>query len=207
MPLQNRVNPKGEIVFSSSRGKLMGNRGCLHDGAKRIVRPSKIIHWVTCALEYKGIRRSLMAEGNYTELFFLDEATALAAGHRPCATCRNEQYKEFTALWATVHGAGMFDRVAMDKTLHADRIGAGGSKVIYRELIDGLPNGTYIELDNEWHLVWDDKLLRWSFEGYQDAQARPTGTEVAVLTPRSVVSVLRAGYVPKLHPTALVWCC
>lgn len=202
MPLQNRVNPKGEIVVSSRRGRLMGNRGCLHNAAKQIIRRSKIIHWVTCALEYKGIKRPLMAEGNYTELFFLDEATALAAGHRPCSTCRNKRYKEFTALWATVHGSGRFDRVAMDKTLHAERILADGCKVTYSDEIDDLPDGTCIEYGEEVHVVWRDQLLRWSFEGYTERRAKPMGIPVTVLTPRSTVAVLRAGYVPELHPTA-----
>lgn len=202
MPLQNRVNPKGEIVFSSSRGQLMGNRGCLHDSAQRIVRATKTNRWISCVLDAKFGKRPLMSGTNYTELFFLDEATALAAGHRPCYTCRNKRYKEFTTLWAEVHNLDKCDQATMDKTLHAERIDSKGGKVTFSDAIDNLPNGACIELGDEWHLVWGDELLRWSFEGYNGVQARPSGIEVTVLTPRSIVAVLRAGYVPELHSTA-----
>ena len=100
MPLQNRITPEGDICVSNARGTLMGNRGCLHDDQKRIISRSKRDAWVTCALSFKGIRRPLMAPGSYTELFFLDEATALAAGHRPCATCRRDRYDAFMAAWS-----------------------------------------------------------------------------------------------------------
>lgn len=208
MPLQNRVNPKGEIVVSNSRGRLMGNRGCLHDSAQRIVRFTETPRWISCVLDLdpKFGKRPLMSGTSYTVLFFLDEATALAAGHRPCSSCRNKRYKEFTVLWAEVHNLDKYDRAeVMDKALHAERIDADRGKVTFSESIDALPNGTCIEFGDAWHLVWGDRLLRWSFEGYSGVQARPHGIEVTVLTPRSIVAVLRAGYVPELHPTAELW--
>jgi hypothetical protein len=144
----------------------------------------------------------LMSVGKYTELFFLDEATALAAGHRPCATCRSKRYKAFKLLWAGVHDLASVGRDVMDKILDGERISPDGTKATYSESIDTLPNGACIELDGEWFVVWEKRLLRWSFDGYNDAQTRPQGKVVTVLTPRSIVAVLRSGYVPELHVTA-----
>lgn len=203
MPLQNRVNPRGEILLSSSRGLLMGNRGCLHNAHKEVVRPSKIIHWVTCSLQFKGIVRELMKEGSYTELFFLDEATALAAGHRPCYTCRKERYRTFKTIWGTTQGmGGGVDRAVMDATLHKERLSPEGRKVKHTASLDGLPDGTFIEIEDACFLVWREKILAWSFEGYIEARTRPVGIDVSVLTPASIVKCLTAGYVPELHPTA-----
>jgi hypothetical protein len=126
MPLQNRINPEGEICRSSARGMLMGNRGCLHNEAREIVSRSKRDAWVTCLIEFKNIKRKVMDAGNYTELFFLDEATALAAGHRPCATCRRDRYDAFLAAWSAGNRNG--EKVLagdVDKQMKLDRAPRG----------------------------------------------------------------------------------
>lgn len=204
MPYQNRVTPRGEIIRSSDRGLLMGNRGCLHNSERQIVRASKIVHWVTCLLQFKNQRRKLMTPGKYTELFFLDEATALAAGHRPCATCQNARYKRFKKLWFQANGVSDSDRTIMDRQLHSERLDAEGQKVTFEADLASLPDGTFIERDNQSLLVWGENLLRWSTAGYVAAEVRPSNGVVRVLTPRSIVEVLRLGYVAQhdLHPTA-----
>ncbi|MFM0334885.1 hypothetical protein [Paraburkholderia fungorum] len=202
MPLQNRVAPTGEIVFSESRGQFMGNRGRLHNEAKQIVRASQHKHWVTCTLEFKGVRRTLMADDSYTELFFLDEATAFAAGHRPCWDCRRPQYKTFTRLWASTFHVEKFNRDVMDNALHVERSSGNESESTRYSALESLPNGTCVQFEKNWYLIWGDQLLQWSFDGYVAGIARPKGLEVAVLTPRSIVAVLQAGYAPELHPTA-----
>ena len=115
MPLQNRVTPFGELIATPARGTLMGNRGCLHDAQQRIRRTFAVKRWIICVLEFKGRHRQVMAPGQYTELFFLDEATALAAGHRPCAECQRARYDLFRAHWAgrgrTLPGADDMDDV------------------------------------------------------------------------------------------------
>lgn len=126
MPLQNRVSPNGDIVATYQRGMFMGNRGILHNDEKELVSTSKIKGWVTCRLEFKGRKRELMAKGRYTELFFFDEATAFAAGHRPCAECRRERYKEFKSKWLEANGTLLGgDSTAIgeiDKIIHKQRI-------------------------------------------------------------------------------------
>ncbi|SAK40636.1 hypothetical protein AWB77_00250 [Caballeronia fortuita] len=202
MPLQNRVTPTGEIVFSQSRGLFMGNRGRLHNEAKQIVRSSQHKHWVTCALEFKGVRRALMSDDSYTELFFLDEATALAAGHRPCWDCRKPQYRTFTRLWASTFQVEKFNRDMMDNALHAERRSGNDPQNTHYAAVEALPNGSCVEFGGNWYVIWGAKLLEWSFEGYLAEVARPKGIEVQVLTPPSIVAVLQAGYEPELHPTA-----
>lgn len=200
IPLQNRVTPFGEIVATPERGTLLGNRGILHDDHKQIVRTSQVRRWLTCVLEFKGIRRTIMAPHRYTELFFLDEVTALAAGHRPCCECRHQAYKTFQSYWRlAVSEQTSADE--MDRMLHADRRIRGGAKKTFRAPCDGLPAGTIIERDGRALLVRGDELLRWTPGGYAGRQVRPDGL-VTVLTPRSTVAVLRAGYVPGVHPSA-----
>ncbi|MBL8460037.1 MAG: hypothetical protein JNM92_11795 [Zoogloea sp.] len=204
MPYQNRVTPRGDIIFSASKaGTLMGNRGCLHNAEKQLIRTSKTTNWVTCLLKFKGFpRRELMADGSYTELFFLDEATALAAGHRPCYTCQNKRYGEFKVKWFVGQGLPAGDVQIMDKQLHAERRAPDGTKLTYVAALDDLPDGTFVAGDGASYLLFGARLLRWSAEGYLDARSAPAGLMVEVLTPRSVVEVLRHDYMPALHPSA-----
>jgi len=199
MPLQNRVTPFGEIVALEGRGLVMGNRGVLHDDRRRIVRYSSVKRWIACRIEFRGRRRSIMQPKRYTELFFLDEATAFGAGHRPCRECRYADYQRFLGLWESCHG-GPARADAMDMQLHRERL-IDGRKHTYRSDVDALPDGTYVALDGEAWLVWGGELLAWSGAGYGNRKSRPVRTEVDVLTPRSIVAVLAAGYRPGVHPS------
>src|SRR5215475_3601741 len=129
----------------------MGNRGCLHDSDKRIRRPFSVKRWIICVLEFKGRRRTVMTRGRYTELFFLDEATALAAGHRPCAECQRARYDLFRVHWAAANPAlAKTARVSaddMDRVLHDERLGAGGTKRTYRDRLSRLPIGVMVADD------------------------------------------------------------
>ena len=200
MPLQNRVTPYGELVALPGRGLMMGNRGILHDDARRIVRTWQVRRWIACVLEFGGRKRSVMQPHRYTELFFLDEAAAMSAGHRPCAECRRADYRLFRALWQSRYGQPS-NADAMDATLHADRM-AGKGKRTYREDLANLPDGTYVVLEERPWLVWGSALFAWSDSGYVACRRRPAVAEVDVLTPRAMVGVLAAGYRPSIHPSA-----
>ncbi|MGO9957312.1 MAG: hypothetical protein ACLP50_15305 [Solirubrobacteraceae bacterium] len=206
MPRQNRVTPLGELIAVPERGLVFGNRGCLHDGDGQLRRRYATRRWIACRLEFKGRRRSpLAAPGRYTELFFLDEATALAAGHRPCAECRRSDYERLTAAWAALHpDQGGAD--AIDARLHRERIDRGGERVLHHEPWDELPDGCFVLRDGRPELVLGPKLRRWSPAGYLAGTPRPAGEQAAVITPRSLVAVLRGGWsplVPFLHPSAI----
>jgi hypothetical protein len=205
MPRQNRVTPFGEIVVAPERGTFMGNRGLLHDERGRIRRPWQLARWIVCLLDFRGRKRQVMTPGLYTELFFLDEATALAAGHRPCAECRRERFDAFRAAWAAAIGGELPRAPEVDGRLHAERAGAGRTKRTFSAL-GGLPDGTFVTVaswGDEAHLVWRGGLLTWSPGGYTGRRTRPAGgVEVTVLTPASTVAALRAGYVPAVHESA-----
>lgn len=200
MPLQNRVTPFGDLVAVEGRGLVLGNRGILHDDQRTIVRPWQVRRWIACRLQWKGIRRTVMRPHSYTELFFLDEATALGAGHRPCAECRSADYRRFKGLWRMCFGDPVSADI-MDDVLHPQRI-EKRRKVTYRDHIDDLPDGTLVALDGGAWLVRGDELLAWSDRGYDKRRPRPNGIDVDVLTPRSIVAVIRAGYTPEVHPSA-----
>jgi hypothetical protein len=199
MPLRNRVTPFGEIVALPGRGLMMGNRGILHDDARRIVRPFQVRRWIACVTEFRGRKRAVMQPHRYTELFFLDEAAAFSAGHRPCAECRNADYKRFGKLWETHHGVPV-TADGIDATLHAQRLD-GRKKRTYRDNLDNLPDGTYVVLGGKAWLVWQDGIFAWSDSGYVACRARPAKCTVDVLTPRSIVDVFAAGYRPVVHPS------
>ena len=198
MPLQNRVDPYGALHATEARGAWMGNRGVLHDASKRIVRPWRLRRWITCALKFKDRRREVFSPKRWTELFFLDEATSLAAGHRPCAECRRSRYEEFRAVF----DVGGLRADAIDRILHAERLEAGGVKSAYGAVLSALPDGTIVDYAEGPHLVWNGRILPWSFSGYGSAVAAPPETKVAVLTPRSVVRAIRAGFIPQVHASA-----
>jgi hypothetical protein len=178
----------------------MGNRGVLHDDDRRIVRAFAVKRWIACVLEFRGRYRKVMTPHRYTELFFLDEAAALSAGHRPCAECRRSDYNRFRQLWARAIG-GPTDADSMDLRLHADRL-AGKSKRTYRDDIANLPDGAYVVHEGEPHLVWGSGLFEWSDSAYRKRRSRAPSGAAEVLTPRAIVEVLRAGYRPTIHPSA-----
>jgi len=200
--LQNRVLPTGEIVAEPARGTLMGNRGILHDESRALGR-RRWTHqaWVTCRLDFKGRRRPLMAPGRYTELFFLDEATALAAGHRPCGECRRRDFRRFRLFWDAARGQKT-DLRGLDRALHRDRVTRRRGQVRHHVPCAELPDGAFILHDGEPHLVWRDGLLRYSPSGYTALLPRPSMGTALVLTPAGTVAALRRGYRSALHPSA-----
>ena len=204
MPLQNRVTPLGELVADPARGLVYGNRGCLHDHDGRIRRPYAVKRWIACRLEFRGRRRTqLLQPGKYTELFFLDEATAFAAGHRPCAECRREDYVRFQELWREL-GLGATQADAMDERLHSERLD-GRSQRHHEARFAALPDGAFVLHAGVPQLVLGRELLRWSPAGYAARTSRPRGRAEAI-TPPSLLAVLGAGWegaVPFVHPTAV----
>ncbi len=209
MPKQNRVTPFGDVVAVAEYGTLMGNRGVLHDNAGTIRRAWQLRRWILCVLEFKGRKRAVMSPGCYTELFFLDEATGLAAGHRPCAECQRQRFREFRAAWVAGNPDLGSNRtptaVEIDDRLHAGRVGAGGEQVRFEADLDDLPDGVFVTLeggDETAYLVWRGELLAWSLSGYRERRSRPTGARVSVLTPAPTVAAIRDGYVPGVHPSA-----
>ena len=200
MPLQNRVTPFGDIVALPGRGLFTGNRGILHDDHRRIVRPWQGKRWIACVTEFRGIRRVLMRPHTWTELFFLDEATALAAGHRPCAECRRAEYRRFQSCWRSCFG-GDARADDMDAVLHEHRL-ERRRKRTHRRRLDGLPDGVFVALDDAAWLVLGPALLRWSVAGYTERRQRRHFDDVEVLTPKPMIDVIAAGYAPVLHRTA-----
>jgi len=199
MPLQNRVTPFGEIVAEAWRGTLMGNRGILH-GADRRLATARWRHrnWVCCVTEFRGRHREVMppasAPSRYTALFFWDEPSALAAGHRPCGECRNADYRRFRDAWlaAGLPGPGA---VEIDRALHAARVTRDRRQVTHEALLGSLPDGVFIRRGEEALVKWGGRLWRWSREGY--SLAGVAGREpVRVLTPAPTVEAMRAGFVP-----------
>jgi hypothetical protein len=222
-PLRNRVTPEGEIVATAHRGLLMGNRGgALHLpdqtlGARRWISKQ----WIACVLEFKGRHRQVMQPNRYTELFFLDEATALAAGHRPCFECRRADAERFAQLWAkaqsraqgrapisTPASPGRERAPAIDEALHAERLDRHGAKRTFRARRADLPSGSFVRYGLVGQgtrpcLIVGNQLLAWHPAGYTSLiSPATTGDIVDVLTPLSIVAVLSAGYRPMLHPSA-----
>ena len=207
MPLRNRVTPFNDIVALSARGTLMGNRGRLHDAQGELGRRSSTTRsWVTCVLQFKNRHRPVMTPGRYTELFFLDEATALAAGHRPCGECRRNDYRRFIAAWRAGNEAAEAALSQIDRRMQEDRWdGKARRQRHFAAELASMPDGAMVGLPLEPGialLVWGGTLLEWSGSGYHSCRRRPADLQVQVLTPRSSVAALAAGYRPMLHPTA-----
>jgi hypothetical protein len=205
VPLPNRVDPFGNLFAAPARGLFMGNRGGrLHRddrtlGARRWVSRQ----WICCVLQFKARHRAVWGAG-YTELFFLDEPTALAAGHRPCFECRRADAKTFVAAFASGRGEAPLRAPAIDRVLHAERLD-GRTKRRHRLPLDHLPDGAFIALDDPQDgafAVRGNALLRWTPGGYADRRPRPRGISADVLTPPGTLAALRAGYAPIWHPTA-----
>jgi hypothetical protein len=206
MTLRNRVTPLGEVIADPARGLVYGNRGCMHDAHGRIRRAYGVRRWIACRLAFRGWQRgAFLQPGRFTELFFLDEATAFAAGHRPCAMCRHDDYRAFVAAWAQRHPLER-SAAAIDRHLHAERFDET-AKVQRRHggPIARLPDGAFVLRDGEPWLVLDRDLRRWTPAGYTDREPRPSRGLATVITPPSVVAVLSGGWhpdVPFLHPSA-----
>ena len=193
MPLRNRVTPLGDVIATPERGLVYGNRGCLHDHAGVVVRRAATRRWIACRLSYRGwYQGATPRPGRFTGLFFLDDATAFAAGHRPCALCRRDDYRRVLAI------TGFDGADALDLVLQDQRTGSRP-----RVAVASLPDGAFVLLDDEPHLVFDGAVRRWSAGGY-DAPIQMPRT-APLVTPRVLLAVLRAGWaplVPFLHPSA-----
>ncbi|MFI5157597.1 MAG: hypothetical protein ACHQF4_01960 [Sphingobacteriales bacterium] len=200
--LQNRVDPQGNIIATSARGSWMGNRGQLHDKGKTIKRPFKLKAWLICLLEFNGRHRQIMAPGRYTELFFLDEASAFAAGHRPCFECRRQDYNRFKAAWLKGNPKFGFNEktsfIEIDQILHGERIDQKGNKITHDANIKDLPDGAFILIDGEPYLLTNNCIYHWMPTGYESAQALPESATVTVLTPKSTLNAFCAGYRPQV---------
>ena len=203
MPLQNRVSPFGDLGAWPARGLFMGNRGGrFHTDAKTLAEQRWVSRqWICCVLDFKGRRRDVWGRF-YTELFFLDEPTALAAGHRPCFECRRANAEAFAETWRKAHRLRGRPRAGeMDEVLHHQRL-RGRAKRLHRRNLDRLPDGAFVALEEAAFAVRGDLLLRWTPEGYDLRKLRPRGISVEVLTPPAIVAVLSAGYRPQWHPSA-----
>ena len=204
MPFPNRVDPWGRLHAVAARGTFLGNRGILHNRNKEIVAQWKTKAWITCRLVWKGRRRAIMTPGSYTELFFLDEATAFSAGHRPCAECRRERFREFKLRWRAANSemiAASEPSIAqIDKILHTERVLRGGVKVTYEAELGTLPDGTMIELGGAAYLIGGQRLWQWSFAGYVEGkESYSSQRRVRVLTPASLVRLFCTGFRPQVH--------
>jgi len=207
MPKRNRVTPFSTLIVTPARGTLTGNRGCLHDDHEQIRRKFQGKRWIICLLEFKDRKRSLMMPGHYTELFFLDEATALSAGHRPCAECQRKRFNLFRDTW-TIANPEMSGKLrpaatTLDAVLHQERIVIHGQAHRFCNSIDNLPDGVFVTDDEQTaYLVLRNHLLRWSPAGYEHPPVYAIRYPVRVLTPASVVRTIAAGYPVSIHPSA-----
>jgi hypothetical protein len=203
-PLQNRVTPSGDIIATPHRGLFTGNRGIIHDPAtktllrKRWASPA----WLTCVCEFRGRRREVMGGRSWTELFFLDEATALAAGHRPCFFCRRDDANRFRAAWEAGNGVRGVRARDIDAVLHRERL-SGGKKRLHPipMPVETLPDGAMLQQENESRLIVQRRALVWSPAGYRETQQALQ--DAMLLTPPSTLRALSAGYQPLLHPSAI----
>ncbi len=209
MPLQNRVTPNGDLIAISARGTLMGNRGRLHTPERKIVRPWQLKAWITCLLEFKNYRREIMSPNTWTELFFLDEVTAFAAGHRPCAYCRRHDFNRFKELWIAANPNLVTEQSIkfVDEVLHKERVSKNKTKQFYDELLRNLPTGTMFMLPkiaNQYFALGKNKVFKWTPQGYESDPTISGETYVRVLTPRSVVHTFIQGYEPKFHESSIL---
>jgi hypothetical protein len=209
MPLQNRINPFSKIIATPERGAYTGNRGVIHNGQKEIIKNHTVKYWITCMLQYKSMHREVMTPNRWTELFFLDEATAFAAGHRPCGFCRHADFKRFKNLWLQANGKkyGLIENVKMDfidNIIHKERLDANNVQKTFTASLETLPDGVFIrQPENENAFLWHQQnLYEWSFSGYKKITVLNKNQIVNVLTPISYVEVLRMGYEPQVHFTA-----
>lgn len=210
MPRRNRVDPWGDLHAVHGRGLFTGNRGCLVDDNEQVVRHHRGPLWITCLTEYRGWRVALARPGRWTPVFFLDDAVALAAGHRPCGLCRRDAYRSYRdAVTASTGATEPISATALNRRLALERHrrGAGIDRAVDRRVwhcpIDEFPTGTVIlDKDRRPRLLLDDRSLGFTFDGWQEPQTRPSGGTVDVLTPPTSIASLAEGFVPLLHPSA-----
>ena len=203
MPLQNRVTPFGEVVADPHRGLFTGNRGIIHDPATRTLLRKRWSNpaWLICVCEFRGRRRKVMGGRSWTELFFLDEATAFAAGHRPCFYCRRDDANRFRSCWEEGNGVAGLLAPDIDAVLHRERFASGKKLHALPSPVDRLPDGAMVALDGEAFLVVKGSRLRWTFAGYRKTTAQ--SGDAMLITPPSTLRALASGYRPALHPSAL----
>jgi hypothetical protein len=203
MPLQNRVTPTGDIIATAHRGLFTGNRGIIHDPATKTLLKKRWSSpaWITCVCEFRGWRRKVMGGRSWTELFFLDEATAFAAGHRPCFFCRRDDANRFRAAWEKGNGVAGIRAREMDSVLHGERLERGKKRLHpLPKPVRELPDGAMVQRGEESFLILQGRALRWSMAGYQKTGAALE--DAMVLTPSSTLRALGAGYRPVLHASA-----
>jgi hypothetical protein len=202
MPLQNRVTPTGEIIVTPHRGMFTGNRGIIHDPeTKTLTRRWASQAWLTCACEFRGRRREVMGGRSWTELFFLDEATALAAGHRPCFFCRRDDASRFRAAWEQGNGVTNLLARELDATLHRERLDRGRKRRHELKMPpEQLPDGAMLQEGAQIYLIVQGRGLLWTPGGYREAGHVFEGA--LLLTPPSTMRALAAGYRPVLHPSS-----
>jgi hypothetical protein len=210
MARRNRVDPFGDLHAATGRGLFTGNRGCLVDDGGQIVRRHQVRRWITCLTEFRGWWHPLEAPHRWTPVFFLDDAVALAAGHRPCALCRRDAYRAYgAAVAAAGHAARPPSADELDLRLHEERLATGRGlatghgRSLWRGVVDDLPDGTVVVEGGRSLLVLPDGLRPFTFDGWGPPRHRPAnGVTAAVLTPATSVAALRHGFQPVLHPSA-----
>lgn len=202
MPLQNRVTPLGEVVADPHRGIFTGNRGIIHDPATKTLLRKRWSNpaWLICVCEFRGRRRKVMGGRSWTELFFLDEATAFAAGHRPCFYCRRDDANRFRACWEQGNHTADVLAPEMDAVLHRERFASGKKLHALPMPLEKLPDGTMVQAGEASYLIANGKPLRWSFAGYRAAEK--VVADAMLITPPSTLRALAAGFQPVLHPSA-----
>ena len=206
MSLQNRVTPFGEIEADPARGDFMGNRGILHGDTKELGhRRWAHDNWIICLTSFRGRQRQIMTQHRYTELFFLDEAVAIAAGHRPCYECRRQDYHAWVAAWQQATGSDAPPRAEeMDRALHKERIlHRARRQQHWRGELSDLPDGTFIGWEGTPYLVLDRHLFLWTHGGYTETSPRPAQGQVIILTPPTSVATLANGFRPRLHESSI----
>ena len=203
MPLQNRVTPFGEIIAIEQRGLFMGNRGIIHDPATRTLLKRRWTSkaWIICRCDFRGVRRQVMSRRSWTELFFLDEATALSAGHRPCYYCRRDDALSFARAWARAHGLDRASAAQIDARLHEERLNKGAKRVHELQGTPAhLPDGAMVVLSGEAYLIAGGRAYCWGVAGY--GQPRRLACADGLLTPPSTVATMRAGFSCILQPSS-----
>ena len=203
MPLQNRVTPQGDIIATPHRGMFTGNRGIIHDPQTRnlLRRRWASRAWLTCVCEFRGRRRDVMGGRSWTELFFLDEATAFAAGHRPCFLCRRDDANRFRRAWEDGNSVSHVRADDIDTVLHRERLEGAGKRLHALPMrLKELPDGAMVQVGGESFLIAQGRALIWSPAGYREAQGAIEGA--MLLTPPSALRALSAGYRPVLHRSA-----
>ncbi|KRR04044.1 hypothetical protein [Bradyrhizobium valentinum] len=203
MPLQNRVTPTGDIIATPHRGLFTGNRGIIHDPATKTLLKKRWSSpaWITCVCAFRGWRRPVMGRRSWTELFFLDEATAFAAGHRPCFFCRRDDANRFRAAWEQGNSVADIRARDMDNVLHRERLDRGKKRLHPLPISAAqLPDGAMVQAGEQSFLIVQGRALQWSMAGYSEVNSE---IEIAMLlTPPSTLRALSAGYRPLLHPSA-----